>query len=299
MTRQKNVYKQAYNAALTMLRPGETLPSEPELGLALSVSRTTVRSILSRMSEGGLIDWNKRRKAVLRLPAPEDYFPSGETDSLAAVVERAFMRRLGEGRMEAGMQINELELARAVGVGTSTVREFLIRFSRFGLIEKRPNSHWVLKGFTHAFALELAEIREMFELRSAQAFAALDPSSQAWEALARIEAEHLALQQDIGTRYTEFTGLDERFHRLVHSAARNRFIDDFYDVIAMVFHHHYLWNKARERERNAVAVAEHLDYIAALRSRLPERVEAACRRHLASARKTLLESVPKSGQGAA
>jgi DNA-binding GntR family transcriptional regulator len=43
------------------------------------------------------------------------------------------------------MQINELELAREIGVGTSSVREFLIRFSRFGLIEKRPNSHWVLK----------------------------------------------------------------------------------------------------------------------------------------------------------
>ena len=42
-----------------------------------------------------------------------------------------------------------------------------IRFSRFGLIEKRPNSHWVLKGFTRDFALELTEVREMFELRSA------------------------------------------------------------------------------------------------------------------------------------
>lgn len=291
MTRQKNVYKQAYNAALHMLRPGETLPSEPELGLSLGVSRTTVRSILSRMSADGLIDWNKRQKAVLRSARSDDYFPPAETDSLAAVVERAFMRRLTEGGMEAGMQINELELAREIGVGTTTVREFLIRFSRFGLIEKRPNSHWVLKGFTHAFALELAEIREMFELRSALAFGVLDKGSPAWEALDRVEAEHLALREDIAVRFAEFTALDERFHRLVHSAAHNRFISDFYDVIALVFHHHYQWNKANERERNAVALDEHLDYIAALRSRSADNIEAACRRHLVSARKTLLASI--------
>ncbi|MGO7360454.1 GntR family transcriptional regulator, partial [Rhizobium ruizarguesonis] len=57
-----------------------------------------------------------------------------------------------------GMQINELELAREIGNGTTSVREFLIRFSRFGLIEKRPKSHWTIKGFTREFALELADV---------------------------------------------------------------------------------------------------------------------------------------------
>ncbi|WP_299507349.1 hypothetical protein [uncultured Roseobacter sp.] len=36
---------------------------------------------------------------------------------------------------------------------SSTVpREFLIRFSRFGLIEKTANHHWVLNGFTRESA---------------------------------------------------------------------------------------------------------------------------------------------------
>ena len=83
------------------------------------------------------------------------------------------------------MQINELELARDIGTGTTSVREFLIRFSRFGLIEKRPNSHWILKGFTREFALELTEVREMFELRSAASFAALDADHPAWQELER------------------------------------------------------------------------------------------------------------------
>ncbi|MBE7183458.1 MAG: GntR family transcriptional regulator [Methylobacterium mesophilicum] len=291
MTRQNNVLKQAYNAALATLEHGATLPSEPELGARLGVSRTTVRSVLARMSDEGLILWDKRDKRVLRAPRPADYFPTEETDSLAEVVERAFMRRLVDGALEPGMQINELELARAIGVGTSSVREFLIRFSRFGLIEKRPNSHWVLKGFTPSFALELAEIREMFELRSAQAFVALPKTDPIWAELARIEADHLALRGVIDTEFKRFSALDERFHRLIHTASLNRFIADFYDVIAMVFHHHYQWNKAGERARNGAAIDEHLAYIAALRAGDPDAVDRACRAHLASARKTMLESM--------
>ena len=173
MARGNNVYKEAYNRCLGLLGAAGSLASEPELGATLGVSRTTVRLILARMAETGLISWNKRDKTMLRAPCADDYFPTEETDSLSQVIERSFMRRLLAGGAEPGMQINELELAREIGVGTTGVREFLIRFSRFGLIEKRRNSHWVLKGFTRSFALELAEIREMFELRSAAAFVAL------------------------------------------------------------------------------------------------------------------------------
>ena len=292
MAKSRNVYKDAYNRCLQLARPGESLPSEPEIGASLGVSRTTVRAILSRMAEQGLVDWDKRRKTVLRAVGPDDFFPDGETDPASRIVERAFMRRLLAGDAAPGMQLNEAELARDIGVGTGSVREFLIRFSRFGLIEKRPNSRWVLNGFTRAFALELTEIREMFELRSAAAFARLPADNRAWVALDALEAEHHELERRIDTQFLEFSELDERFHRLIHSASHNRFIVDFYDVIAMVFHYHYQWNKAGERQRNAVALQEHLDYIAALRSRDAGRVAVACVRHLRSARETLLSSVP-------
>jgi DNA-binding GntR family transcriptional regulator len=59
----------------------------------------------------------------------------------------------------------------------------------------------------------------------------------------------------------------------------------------LIFHYHYQWNKADERERNAVAITEHLDYMKALQTRDPKRIEAACRKHLASARETLLRSI--------
>ncbi len=291
MAKQNTVFKDAFNRCVKLLEQTASLPSEPELGAALGVSRTTVRAILSRLEEIGLLTWEKRRKIVLRKPVSSDYFPTEETDSLSEIIERSFMRRILDGGAQPGMQINELELAREIGIGTTSVREFLIRFSRFGLIEKRPNSHWVLKGFTRDFALELTEVREMFELRSAAAFAHLPEDHPAWRELDAIEAVHHDILADIENRYVDFSELDERFHLLVHRASKNRFVVDFYDVIAIVFHYHYQWNKTNARQRNARALEEHLEYIAALRSRDPAAIEAACRQHLKSARETLLQSI--------
>lgn len=293
MSRQNTVYKDAYNRCLRLIEAGDSLASEPELGAVLGVSRTTVRTILSRMQECGLIEWDKRSKIVLRDPTPDDFFPDEETDSLSEIIERNFMRKLLAGGAMAGTQINELELAREIGVGTTSVREFLIRFGRFGLIEKRPNSHWVLKGFTRAFALELTEIREMFELRSAAAFAAIARDNPVWVELEAMEREHRDFLDAVSTRYAEFSEMDERFHRLIHKASHNRFIVDFYDVIAMIFHYHYQWNKMNEVQRNAIAAREHLNYIAALKCGDLAEVERACRRHLQSARETLLQSIPE------
>lgn len=294
MAKQNTVFKDAYNRTLKLIEETDTLPSEPELGGLLSVSRTTVRAVLTRLGEVGLVAWDKRSKTVLRRPENGDYFPDEETSSLSEIIERSFMRRILAGGAQPGMQINELELAREIGIGTTSVREFLIRFSRFGLIEKRPNSHWVLKGFTREFALELTEVREMFELRSAASFVHLAEEHPAWAELKAVEAQHHALLADIDNRYMEFSELDERFHLLVQKASSNRFIIDFYDIISIVFHYHYQWNKTNARARNQRALEEHIDYIKALFSRDPSAIEKACRQHLKSARETLLQSIQET-----
>jgi DNA-binding GntR family transcriptional regulator len=54
------------------------------------------------------------------------------------------------------------------------------------------------------------------------------------------------------------------------------------------------WNKQDERQRNEVAIREHLTYIDALYSRNSSFVELASRAHLTSAKETLMRST--SGQ---
>jgi DNA-binding GntR family transcriptional regulator len=99
------------------------------------------------------------------------------------------------------------------------------------------------------------------------------------------------LLDNIEVRYHDFSSLDNRFHRLVNESSPNRFIDDFSDIITLIFHYHYQWNKADEKERNKAAIIEHLAYMEALQSRNRRSIESACRKHLRSARNTLLRSL--------
>jgi DNA-binding GntR family transcriptional regulator len=110
---------------------------------------------------------------------------------------------------------------------------------------------------------------------------------------------HVSLLREIEPRFHDFSDLDSRFHRLINSAATNRFIDDFYDIITLIFHYHYQWNKVDERQRNEVAIREHLTYIDALVGGNPSIVELACRAHLASAKETLLRSTGSRQQALA
>ncbi len=284
------VYKQAFNATLDMLngrRRGWHLPTENELSDRLGVSRTTVRKVLAWLSDNGHLEIVGRGRILAAPVSPGARFPEVETQSTSEQVEKRFMEWMLRGDARPGSQINELELARQFGVATTGVREFLNRFRRFGLIEKRPNAGWVFNGFTSDFATELFEIRQMFELRSARAVLSLPPEAPVWDQLRKLRHEHSDLLANIDARFHDFSDLDNRLHRLINSAVPNRFIGDFYDIIAIIFHYHYQWNKQDERQRNEAAIGEHLAYIDALLARDRRQVEQACRAHLASARQTL------------
>jgi DNA-binding GntR family transcriptional regulator len=287
------LFKRAFNDALELiaqLDEGGRLPSEKALSEQLRVSRTTVRKVIAAMAVHGVIRGCGRHRSVGSVDKALQRFPEAETVPMAAQVEKRFMEWILRENASPGTAINELELARQFGVATTGIREFLNRFQHFGLIEKRPNGGWLFQGFTTRFALELFEIREMFELRSATAFGALPESSPLWLQIEALREEHLLLQREIDQRYYDFSDLDSRFHRLINLAAPNRFIDGFYDIITLIFHYHYQWNPHDERQRNEVAIQEHLIYIDALLGRNVAIIELACQAHLASAKETLIRS---------
>ncbi|MBL8580843.1 MAG: GntR family transcriptional regulator [Rhizobiaceae bacterium] len=287
------VFKRAYNDALDMVArmpEGAALPSENALSAEIGVSRTTVRKVIASLKAGGIVAGRGRERTVHSSSHDMQRFPRSETIAMAAQVEERFMEWMLRDNARPGTAINELDLARKFGVATTGIREFLNRFQRFGLIEKRPNAGWVFKGFTTSFALELFEIREMFEVRSARALAAMPPEAPCWHQLEALRREHMELLEHIEARYHDFSDLDSRFHRLISQTTPNRFIDSFYDIITVIFHFHYQWNKHDERQRNEVAIREHLTYAEALFSRDVAMVELACRAHLSSAKETLLRS---------
>ncbi len=288
------VFKKAFNELLDSLsqRPiGSRIDPETRLAESVGVSRTTIRKALRELSERRILRRKDAKLVLARRPDERDHYPMADTIAASDRVESKLMEWISGDERRPGEYVNGLVLAREFGVSTSAVRECLRRFEQFGLVEKRPNSGWIFRGFTAEFALELFEVRELFEVPCAKVFAAQPQDAPAWRELKAIETEHRRLLRQINKRYREFSALDERFHRLIYNASRNRFMEGFYDIISLIFHYHYLWKKSTERQRNAVAAREHLDYIDALFSRDPVAVETACRRHLTSARSSLLASI--------
>ena len=293
------VFKRAHNQSLSRLSAyaiGSHIGSEPHWAQALAVSRTTVRAVMAALAAKGVLAQEGRRKVLLRRPTPADLYPDLETEQVGAIVEKRFMKWILDGDCKPGQQINGLDLARQFGVSTSAIRDYLNRFSQFGLLQRRPSGSWAFKGFTSEFAEELFEVREMFELRSAQRFVALAADDPAWGALERIKQEHLDLLREADSRFADFSELDERFHRLINDASRNRFIVSFYDIISMIFHYHYQWNKRDEKQRNVAAMREHLIYIDGLQSGDRVRATESCRAHMATARATLMSSIGDLGR---
>lgn len=265
--------------------------SQNRLANELGVSRTTVRACIKHLEKSAILDRHTKGYVLVRTPRASDYFDEEELTSRNDLVKQTFLERILRGNRQPGERISELELARETGTSTATVREFLIQFSRFGLIEKRRQGGWLLGEFDEAFARELADIRELFEFHSALAFIRLPVEDALWEELDQLMVEHELLATEIQTRFHDFSDLDRRFHELLQRASQNRFIRDFHDVIVFVFHYHYQWNKTDEKERNKTAINEHLALMRALKTRDWSIVKPAIDAHLASARKTLFRSI--------
>ena len=157
------VYKKSFNAMLDHLAGlGARSAVEPETGLAarLSVSRTTVRKALAELERRGILVRDGSRLRLARKPAKQDQFPIEDTVATSDRVEQKFLEWILRGDRKPDQQINGMELAREFNVSTIAIRDYLNRFTRFGLVEKRENSGWTIRGFNKDFALELFKLCE-------------------------------------------------------------------------------------------------------------------------------------------
>src|SRR5206468_9848056 len=159
---------------------GEVLPSESRMAELTQGSRTAVRSSLAYLHGRGLIPSLADRR-LSRKPQPDDYFDETELQSGAARIQEVLMERIYRNDLPPGAAFSEAELARAAGASTISVREFLIGFSRFGLIEKKPQGGWRLCAFDRTFAMELEQVRRMFELAAVDQLVSLPQGHPAFE----------------------------------------------------------------------------------------------------------------------
>jgi DNA-binding GntR family transcriptional regulator len=299
MAKPNILQKRAANLILDKLSNMEwraPLVSENEMARQIDVSRTTVRGALRHLTELGVLGGPGGNLKIIRRPRKSDYFSRTQTTGPRELIERAFMQRMLLGDWQPGQRVSETDLARDSGAGAASVREYLIAFSRYHLIEKQPRGGWRLRALDADFVNEVADMRALVETAAIDRF----PKAQdaAWlEKVTELIRAHETLIETFEDNYLSFASLDRDFHLWLIGHLHNRFARDLYDIISFVFHYHYQYSKSDERERNRVAVDEHLRILNALRSGDIDAARSRLTEHLATSRASFMRSVRNTVAG--
>lgn len=303
MARSDRLFKATYNRSLDHLASGGEIRSLSGLSRTLGVSRTTTRKIIAHLALNGLIGGSPNATGALetrtsdwqplRAPRAGDYYLEHQTRPTGEEIESNFMNWILHERVLPGTKISEAELARRFGVSASTVREFLIRLSRFGFIRKEPHRHWVLDGFSPDYASELLEFRRVFELRALARVADLPADSPFWSELEASKQQHLDLSEILENNFLQMPAVDVQFHSLLGKASGSRLLPALGDAVSLIFHYHYhhFWDEESRYRRARSAIADHLKIIDALQQSDRELALTLMDVHLNNARKALEDTI--------
>jgi DNA-binding GntR family transcriptional regulator len=299
MSRSQNLRHNVINQVIDDMSRGHIpspLPSQSALAEMYNISRTTVRHIQAHLCECGVLTQVNSDYVIVRKPTSDDGFacdaaPLAEQNQR---FEQAFFSMINQRQLRAGESFSELQLARAAGVSPVVVREYLLKFSRYNLIESDKRGQWSMKQFDQSYAEQLFELREMLETHALQHFLNLPENDPRWLQAKTLLEEHRALRDSIGDSFRKFSQLDRDFHSLLLSAANNIFFNQSLEIISVIFHFHYQWDESDLKQRNIIAIDEHMTILSALICRNDLDANLAMRNHLHTAKQSMIRSIHQS-----
>ncbi|SMB87626.1 transcriptional regulator, GntR family [Pasteurella testudinis DSM 23072] len=296
--RNQNLRYDTVNQILEFISSGQFqqyLPSQVMLAELCNVSRTTIRHALQYLLDIQIITEQNKQFLILRQPEKEDilsnvrikYPRKNQYQSIDSYFKSVIQRKL----LKPGDIFTELQLSKAAGVNIFTVREYLIQYSRFNLIASLSRGRWQLIEINEFYADKLFELRELLEVHALECFMALPKEDKRWNEMKMLFNLHQELRDNVVREYPDFSALDNKLHSLLLSAANNPFIDDFIELISVIFHFHYQWDNSNLLERNILAVEEHLAIIQNILNNDKPVATKELKQHLDTAKKTLKNSV--------
>lgn len=204
------------------LRPGERLAGEEELACVSRASRTTVRGVLHRLSEGGLIERSGSRWRLRRAVRDSDYHGEAPVEvAKDREAVRYLLAQVGNGSIRPGGRFSERTIAKALGCSVSPVREALLSLAPLGLFRKDERRQW------QAVELDKRQIEELMEFRSlveGYGLARLMRPATLTQYRARLEdllERTRRLHESKRLDMDGFSALDVDFHRILLEAPGN------------------------------------------------------------------------------
>ena len=214
-------------------------------------------------------------------------FDALRTRSRAGLVYDSLRDAIWEGRFAHGERLREEEIARALGVSRTPVREALQRLQQRGLLVIGPGRGLVVAGLTRQQVLELYAMREILE-GSAARFAAQHANPTEVDILYRLQRELAAAPDDAIT----LIKLNRQFHQAIYEAAHNRYLTEALDTLhnSLALLHNTTFRMPNRRRDSD---DEHHMIVAAIERRDPHEAEKAARAHIQQAQRTRFENAPK------
>ncbi|MDR6348630.1 GntR family transcriptional regulator [Pantoea sp. SORGH_AS_0659] len=296
MSRSQNLRQNVINQMLEGIAKRHIrspLPPQAALAEMFNISRTTVRHTLQHLHERGVLEKVDETYVIVRDPSEEDGFNAltPPIDQQALQFEQAFFNLINQRQLMPGDTFSELQLAQQVKVSPVVVREFLLRFMRYDLLEPVKRGQWRMKKFDQKYAENLFELREMLETHALTRFLNLPSQDERWMQARDLLDRHRSMRDTIASNYRHFAALDKEMHTLILSAANNPFFNQSLEIISVIFHSHYQWDETDLKQRNIVALEEHMAILTALISR--QDVEALCalHNHLGTAKTSMIRSI--------
>lgn len=272
------------------------LPTISILADTFNVSRTTIRAVLNYLLDIGLLAIDNETYHIIRKPTDVDRI-SGIFEKQVVQdkkFEQYFYHLINNHKLLPGDTFCELQLAKEANVSPIIVREFLLRFLHYGLITNAQKGHWQLAIVDNDYAEKVYEFRSILEIFAVRSFMAQPCNHINWTKAKELLQQHKNLQQNMNNDYKLFSVLDRDFHQLILSSNNNPFFIQSFDLISVIFHFHYQWDNSDLKERNSVAVSEHIAVLSAiLQKNETKAIEALCK-HLSTAKMSMRESINRA-----
>jgi DNA-binding GntR family transcriptional regulator len=207
--------------------------------------------------------------------------------SLGSQAYQELKRIILEGQVAPGRKLNEGELAKALGISRTPVREAINRLEKEGLVEIFPQRGAFVIQITERDVYELFLIRENLEGLAARLAAERTTAA----GLARLEACVEGFQEPFRDKDIQrYSREDLKFHQAIV------LLSDARRLIQLVsaLHDHIRMFRLTSRgvpDRMKTSLADHRHIIDALRKKDPIEAEHWMRRHLQRVRDGVMENI--------
>lgn len=205
----------------------------------------------------------------------ESFQASLRLKSAADSVYDAVVAAIHSGELPAGTRLREVELATALGVSRTPIREALARLDAAHLGFRTPRGY-IVSEITRRQILEVYQIREALDAMAARLAAQFASPMQLSEMDALNRQMNDAAER---SAFSEMADLNVRFHETMAQASHN----DLLIRLVRDIHHwvrRFATTTFSHPGRAPVAIAEHLAIVKAIAARDPDAAEELAKEHM-------------------